>query len=71
MMALILFVIGGIAGVIAMLTSIIAFDASFISALAIWFGTGMAVSLAGIALAMVPRGTMEPGEMVEALSTPT
>ena len=65
-MAFILFIIGGIAGVAAMLTSIIAFDASFLSALAIWFATGMAVSLAGVALAMVPRGTMVRGQMVEA-----
>ena len=66
MMAFILFLVGGIAGVIAMLTSIIAFDASFISALAIWFGTGMAVSLAGIALAMVPRGDAQEGQLAEA-----
>jgi hypothetical protein len=66
MMAFILFVTGGIAGVIAMLTSIIAFDASFVSALAIWFGTGMAVSLAGIALALAPRSDATEGQLVEA-----
>ena len=65
-MAYILFVVGGIAGVIAMLTSIIAFDASALAALAVWFGTGMAVSLVGIALAMAPRGVMRNGQMVEA-----
>ena len=65
-MAYILFLIGGIAGVIAMLTSIIAFDASFLAALSVWFATGMAASLAGIALASVPRGVMIRGEMVEA-----
>ena len=65
-MAFILFLVGGIAGVIAMLTSIIVFDASVHSALAVWFATGMAVSLGGIAIAMVPRGTMVRGEMVEA-----
>ena len=66
MMAFILFLVGGIAGVIAMLTSIIAFDASALTALTAWFATGMAVSLAGVAIAMVPRGTMVRGEMVEA-----
>ena len=65
-MAFILFLVGGIAGVMAMLTSIIAFDASFLAALAVWFVTGMAVSLVGIALASVPRGVMIRGEMVEA-----
>ena len=65
-MAFILFLVGGIAGVMAMLTSIIAFDASFLAALAVWFATGMVVSLAGIALASVPRGVMIRGEMVEA-----
>jgi hypothetical protein len=66
MMAFILFVIGGIAGVIAMLTSIVAFDASFMSALAIWFGTGMAVSLVGIAVALAPRADALGGQLVEA-----
>lgn len=65
-MAFILFLLGGIAGVIAMLTSIIVFDTSFLFALAVWFGTGMAVSLGGIALALVPRGVMRNGQMVEA-----
>ena len=65
-MAFILFLVGGIAGVMAMLTSIIAFDASFLAALAVWFVTGMVVSLVGIALASVPRGVMIRGEMVEA-----
>ena len=65
-MAFILFLVGGIAGVMAMLTSIIAFDASFLAALAVWFATGMVVSLVGIALASVPRGVMIRGEMVEA-----
>ena len=65
-MAFILFLVGGIAGVVAMLTSIIAFDASFLSAIAIWFATGMTVSLAGIALATVPRGVLRNGKMVEA-----
>ena len=65
-MAFIFFLIGGIAGVIAMLTSIVVFDASVLTALMAWFATGMAVSLAGIAVAMVPRGTMVRGEMVEA-----
>ena len=70
-MAFIFFLIGGIAGVIAMLTSIFVFDASVLTALTAWFAAGMAVSLAGVAIALVPRGTMERGEMVEALSTPT
>ena len=65
-MAFILFLVGGIAGVIAMLTSIFVFDASALAALAVWFATGMAVSLGGIALAMVPRGVMRNGQMVEA-----
>ena len=65
-MAFILFLVGGISGVIAMLTSIFVFDASFLSGLAVWFATGMVVSLAGIALAMMPRGVMIRGEMVEA-----
>ncbi len=65
-MAFIFFLAGGLAGIIAMLTSMIIFDASFLSALAVWFATGMAVSLAGLALAMVPRGEMVRGEMVEA-----
>ena len=64
-MAFIFFVIGGIAGVVAMLTSIVVFDASALTALIAWFATGMVVSLAGIAVAMVPRGTMVRGEMVE------
>jgi hypothetical protein len=66
MMAFILFVFGGIAGVIAMLTSLIAFDASVMSAVAIWFGTGMAVSLAGLAVALAPRAAAHEGQMVEA-----
>ena len=70
-MAFIFFLIGGIAGVIAMLTSIFVFDASVLTALTAWFATGMAVSLAGVAIALVPRGTMERGDLVEALSTPT
>ena len=70
-MAFIFFLIGGIAGVIAMLTSIFVFDASVLTALTAWFAAGMAVSLAGVAIALVPRGTMERGEMVEALSTTT
>ena len=65
-MAFIFFLIGGIAGVIAMLTSIIVFDTSFLAALIAWFVTGMAVSLAGLAIAMVPRGQMVRGEMVKA-----
>lgn len=65
-MAFIFFLVGGIAGVIAMLTSIFAFDASALAALAVWFATGMAVSLGGIGLAMVPRGVMRNGQMVEA-----
>ena len=65
-MAFIFFLLGGIAGVFAMLTSIFVFDASFFTALTAWFGTGMAVSLAGLAVAMVPRGQMVRGEMVEA-----
>ena len=65
-MAFILFLIGGLAGVIAMLTSIVVFDASVLTALTAWFATGMAVSLAGIAVALVPRGTMVRGQMVEA-----
>ena len=66
MMAFILFLVGGIAGVIAMLTSIIVFDASFLSALAVWFATGMAISLVGIALATVPRRVIRNDRMVEA-----
>ena len=65
-MAFVLFLVGGLAGVIAMLTSIIAFDASFLTALAAWFATGMVVSFAGIALALAPRGIMRNGQMVEA-----
>ena len=65
-MAFILFLVGGLAGVIAMLTSIVVFDASVLTALTAWFATGMAVSLACIAVAMVPRGVMVRGEMVEA-----
>lgn len=65
-MAFILFLVGGLAGVIAMLTSIFVFDASVLTALTAWFATGMAVSLAGIVIAMVPRGVMVRGEMVEA-----
>lgn len=65
-MAFVLFIAGGIAGVIAMLTSIFVFDASFLTALTAWFATGMAVSLAGIAIASVPRGQMVRGQMVEA-----
>ena len=65
-MAFILFLLGGIAGVFAMLTSIFVFDASVVTALTAWFGTGMAVSLVGLAVAMVPRGQMVRGEMVEA-----
>ena len=65
-MAFIFFLLGGIAGVIAMLTSIFVFDASFLTALTAWFATGMAVSLVGLAVAMVPRGQMVRGEMVEA-----
>ena len=65
-MAFILFLVGGVAGVIAMLTSIFVFDASVLTALTAWFATGMAVSLAGLAIAMVPRGQMVRGEMVEA-----
>ena len=70
-MAFIFFIFGGIAGVIAMLASIFVFDASVLTAVTAWFATGMAVSLAGVAIAMVPRGTMVRGEMVEGLSTPT
>jgi hypothetical protein len=66
MMAFILFLVGGIAGVIAMLTSIVAFDASFLAALAVWFAAGMIISLAGIALASVPQGRMHNGRMIEA-----
>lgn len=65
-MAFIFFVIGGIAGVIAMLTSIFVFDTSVLTALTAWFATGMAVSLAGVAVALVPRGQIVRGEMVEA-----
>lgn len=65
-MAFILFIVGGIAGVLGMLTAIIAFDASFLSALAVWFATGMAVSLAGIALALAPRAAPARGQLVEA-----
>ena len=65
-MAFILFLVGGIAGVIAMLTSIFVYDASFLSALAVWFATGMAISLVGIALATVPRRVIRNGRMVEA-----
>ena len=65
-MAFILFIVGGIAGVIAMLTSIFAFDASFLTALAVWFTAGMGVSLTGVAVAIIPRGQMVRGEMVEA-----
>lgn len=65
-MAFILFVVGGFAGVIAMLTSIIAFDASFLFALAVWFATGMVISLGGIAFAMIPRSVEHTGQMVGA-----
>jgi hypothetical protein len=65
-MAFIFFVAGGIAGMIAMLTAMIGFDASFLSALALWFGTGMVISLAGIALAMVPRAEAATGEFAQA-----
>ncbi len=65
-MAFIFFLVGGIAGVVAMLTAIFAFDASILSALTAWFATGMAVSLAAIVVASVPRGEMVRGEMVEA-----
>jgi hypothetical protein len=66
MMAFILFVTGGIAGVIAMLTSIIAFDANIMAAVAIWFGTGMAVSLVGVAFAVAPRSEAPEGQLIEA-----
>ena len=65
-MAFILFLVGGIAGVIAMLTSIIAFDASFLAALSVWFATGIAVSLVGVALALAPCGTQHAGKMTRA-----
>ena len=65
-MAFILFIVGGIAGVLGILTAIIAFDASFLSALAVWFATGMVVSLAGIALALAPRAAASRGQLVEA-----
>jgi hypothetical protein len=65
-MAFILFLAGGIAGVFAMITSIVAFDASFLSALAVWFGAGMVVSLAGIALALVPCGPVQTGPLARA-----
>ena len=65
-MAFILFLVGGLAGALAMLTAIIVFDASLLAALAVWFATGMAISLAGIALATLPRGRLHNGRMIEA-----
>jgi hypothetical protein len=65
-MAFVFFLIGGMAGMIAMLTSIFIFDASIFTALAVWFGTGMAISLAGVALAMAPQAGQHTGQLVEA-----
>ena len=62
-MAFVLFVFGAVSGIVAMITSIFVFDAGFLSALGVWFGTGMAVSVAGIALAVIPRGEIASGEM--------
>jgi uncharacterized membrane protein YccC len=65
-LAFIVFVVAGFAGVVAMLTSIFAFETSFLAALAVWFGTGMALSVAGIAVAMAPRRQIPAGRLVEA-----
>ena len=52
-MAFVMFLIGGVSGIAAMFASLLAYDASLLSALGIWFATGMTVSLIGISLSLI------------------
>ena len=54
-MAAILSIIGGTAGFLAALIALAFFSAPLLSALAIWAGTGLAFTAAGLARALLPQ----------------
>jgi hypothetical protein len=54
-MATILTIIGGTAGFLAALIALAFFSAPLLSALAIWVGTGLAFTAAGLARALIPH----------------
>ncbi len=56
-MAAILSILGGTAGFLAALIALMFFSASIMSALAIWAGTGLAFTAAGLVRALVPQQT--------------
>jgi hypothetical protein len=65
-MASILFLVSGIAGVFAMLASFFVFDAGLQSAISVWFATGVAISLCGLLLTLVPNSAQESSQLSEA-----
>ncbi len=54
-MAFFSFILGSIAGVIAMMTSIFAYDANLTVSLLTWFATGAAVSIYALAVTLAPQ----------------
>jgi hypothetical protein len=57
-MAFLSFLIGSIAGLVAMLVSVLAYDASVASSLVLWFVTGSTVSLYTLAATYRPQPGM-------------
>ena len=54
-MAFFSFILGSVTGLIAMLTSIFAYDANLAVSLLTWFTTGAAVSIYALVITMAPQ----------------
>ncbi|MFD2740525.1 hypothetical protein ACFSUD_13135 [Sulfitobacter aestuarii] len=67
-MAIASFLIGGIAGVLAFLGSLLLLDTSFLAALGLYMGVGTAVSLLSLCIAMLAQS--RSGETAETARAP-
>jgi uncharacterized membrane protein YjfL (UPF0719 family) len=62
-MAVIFTIAGGIAGFASALASLVLMDATLLTALAIWSGTGFLVLIAGMVFVLLPqRGARQPAQ---------
>lgn len=59
-MAAIFIIAGGVFGFASAIASLVMLDASVLTALAIWSGTGIVALCLGLVVSMVPRRTSQP-----------
>ena len=61
MMAAIFIIVGGLVGFASAVASLFLLQATLLTALAIWTGTGLATLILGTIFALLPRRSVVPG----------